>query len=90
MPVDDLTMTASSTAASESYVAARRRWHLLSAAASGAQIADQVAAAREYVRAIDDYVAGLRRAGLPIPYHLDQLAATLRANYGDAPVQQRA
>lgn len=83
-------MSGPSTAATEDYIAARHHWRKLSAADCGTQIADQVAAAREYVRAIDAYVAGLHHAGQPIPHHLDTLAATLRANYGDAPLPQHA
>jgi transglutaminase-like putative cysteine protease len=83
-------MTGPSTAATQDYVAARHRWRSLSAAESGAEIAEQVAAAREYVRSIDAYIAGMRHIGQPIPHHLDELAATLRANYGDAPVPRVA
>jgi transglutaminase-like putative cysteine protease len=84
-PADVPTVAGPSTAATDSYVAARQRWRELSAAECGAEIAEQVAAAREYVRAIDAYIAGMRHAGQPIPRHLEVLAAALRANYGDQP-----
>jgi hypothetical protein len=88
--VDDHSMYGPSAAATQDYIAARQQWRDLSAVECGARIAEQVAAAREYLRAIDVYIAGLRHAGQPIPHHLEELAATLRANYGDAPLPRVA
>lgn len=52
--------------------------------------ADQVEAARQYVQAIDAYVLKLRASGRQVPHHIDEVAATLRATYGDALFSQRA
>jgi hypothetical protein len=70
------------------YVAAEYLWREASAAGSKLETRDQIAAAREYVRAIDAYVATLRAWGRQIPYRLDEVADTLRAAYGEAPKPQ--
>lgn len=45
----------------------------------------QVAAAHQYVRSIDAYIAVLNAAGRPVPHRLDDMAHTLRVSYGEPP-----
>jgi hypothetical protein len=67
----------------QQFVAAQGAWHDACAGAPAAP--SRADAAREYLRAIDAYLVDLRAQGRQIPHRLDEVAATLRAVYGDRP-----
>jgi hypothetical protein len=66
------------------YVAASRAWHEASVNPA-IHPGSQVAAARRYVRAIDAYISALRATGQWVPHRLEEVAAALRAKYGQGP-----
>jgi hypothetical protein len=71
-----MTMTSSPTA---SVVVSNRNLEVDWRAAT----ADPALVGREYVRAMDAYLAVLRAGGRPIPYRLDEMADTMRMSCGD-------
>jgi hypothetical protein len=66
------------------YIEAEANWHAAMSNLSNLA-GDEVDAARDYIRAIDAYVAVLRATGRQIPHHMDEVAETLRHEYGEPP-----
>jgi hypothetical protein len=72
------------------YVAAEYTWLEVLAVGLRAERANEVAAAREYARAIDAYLVTLKASGRRVPYHLDDVSQTLHLAYGHAPMPRVA
>lgn len=72
------------------YVAAEYTWLEVLAAGLRAERANEIAAAREYARAIDAYLVTLKASGRRVPYHLDDVSQTLHLAYGHTPMPQVA
>jgi hypothetical protein len=75
---------------SATYLAAERNWQQLLAHSSSRTSPELTLAAHQYVRSIDLYLADLVARGWQVPFELDKLAETLRAEFGDAPFVQVA
>jgi hypothetical protein len=78
-------MTINGSDLAAKYVATEDIWLEVTATGSPAEQAEQIKAARDYVQAIDAYLARLKGCGRQVPHHLDVVADTLRKAYLETP-----